>query len=244
MKPLLLDTYCKAGGAAMGYARAGWEVVGVDIDPQPNYPFEFHQGDAVEFIRQHGREFSAIHASPPCQAHSKAGKGCVVTLGAEYADLIPATREALEDIGRPYVIENVPFSGLRPDLKLVGYAFGLPIIRERWFEFGGGIWMLQPEIPKTRLQVSRGELVTVAGSGSRKTRRRKGDKMVYEADISFWRGSIVKTWQHAMGIDWPMTGKELANAIPPDYTEYIGREIIHQIQQRHEHYNCECEAKG
>ena len=229
MRPVILDTYCKAGGAAMGYHRAGFHVVGVDIEPQPHYPFEFHQADAVEFIRSHGHEFDVIHASPPCQAHSKAGKGCVVTQGSFYLDLIPATRSALDFVGRPYVIENVPHSGLRPDLKLFGYVFGLPIVRERWFEFGNGIWMMQPTIPKTRLQVSTGELVTVAGAGSRKTRRRVGDRMVYDADISFWRGSIVKTWQYAMGIDWNMTSKELANAIPPSYTEFIGLEIITQL---------------
>ncbi len=226
---ILLDTFCKAGGAGMGYHRAGFKIVGVDKEPQKNYPFEFVQADAIEFILDHGHEFDVIHASPPCQAHSKAGKACMVTTGKEYLDLIPDTRAALEAINRPYVMENVPYSGLRPDLKLVGYAFGLPIIRERWFEFGGGIWMMQPEIEKTQLQVSTGDLVTVAGAGSRQTRRRRGDKMVYENDIVFWKGSIVKTWQYAMGIDWMTNSAELANAIPPAYTEFIGLSIKNQI---------------
>lgn len=238
MKKILLDTFCKAGGAGMGYHQAGFQVVGVDIAPQKNYPFEFIQADAVQFILDHGHQFDAIHASPPCQAHSKAGKACMVTIGKEYPDLIPDTRQALEAIGKPYVIENVPFSGIRPDLKLKGIAFGLPIIRERWFEVGGGIWLMCPIMPLEKRQVSTGELVTVAGSGSTKTRRRRGDKMVYENNIAFWQGSIVKTWQYAMGIDWMTNSAELANAIPPAYTEYIGRMILEQLNLKNErNYN-------
>jgi DNA (cytosine-5)-methyltransferase 1 len=237
-KPLLLDTFCKAGGAAMGYHLAGYEVVGVDIEPQPNYPFQFIQADAIEYIRTHGHRFDVIHASPPCQGHSKAGKGCIVSHGKEYIDLIPATRQALEAVQRPYIIENVPFSGIRPDLKLFGYAFGLPVIRERWFELGGGIWAMCPVIPRTHLQVSNGDLVTVAGNGHRLNRRRQGHRMVYVHEFKGWRGNVVDTWSHALEIHWMKTARELANAIPPAYTQHIGAIVLPQLKsQPHVNHN-------
>src|SRR4051812_19572514 len=103
----LLDLYCCAGGASVGYDRAGFkDIVGVDISPQPNYPFEFHQGDAIEFVKEHGHEFDFIHASPPCQASSLISRG--TNAGKfDYEQLIPETRAALEATGKPFCIENV-----------------------------------------------------------------------------------------------------------------------------------------
>lgn len=226
---ILLDTYCKAGGAGMGYHLAGFEVVGVDREPQPRYPFRFIQADAVEYILEHGHLYDVIHASPPCQIHSKAGKAAMATHGVEYIDWIPATRAALEKIGVPYVIENVPFSGLRPDLRLFGYMFELPIIRERWFELGNGIWALNPTIAKPRgKSVSEGDFITVAGSGNSLNRKRIGDKMEYVNQFKEWKGSVKDSWSYAMGIDW-MNTRELAQAIPPAYTKYIGKLIIKQL---------------
>ncbi|MEZ5195082.1 MAG: DNA cytosine methyltransferase [Bacteroidales bacterium] len=128
----ILDTYCKAGGASRGYAEAGFQVVGVDIEPQPNYPFPFIQADAVEFIRKNGKDFDAIHASPPCQkfscstgSHRKAGKS--------YPDLIEPTRKALEATGKPFIMENVSQAPLRHDLILMGHMFNLWVIRKRIF---------------------------------------------------------------------------------------------------------------
>ena len=102
-KPRLLDLFCGAGGAAMGYYRAGFDVVGVDIKPQPRYQFEFHQGDALEYCAAHGYEFDVIHASPPCQAYSVTRS----IHGNEYPDLVAVTRAALQATGKPWVIENV-----------------------------------------------------------------------------------------------------------------------------------------
>jgi hypothetical protein len=155
VKPRLLDLFCKAGGAGKGYADAGFEVVGVDIEPQPNYPFAFVRAEALEQMRKllrgdvmpalvEGRDyrefwlsdFAAIHASPPCQAHVK-GLGAVnAALGREtrYGDLIPQTRALLEQTGLPYVIENVEGAPLTAAVKLCGSSFGLPLRRHRLFE--------------------------------------------------------------------------------------------------------------
>ena len=135
MRPRLLDLFCGAGGAAMGYHRAGFDVVGVDIRPQPRYPFEFHQADALEFLLD---GFDAIHASPPCQAHTALS---VMWNAREHPNLIPETRRLILEIGLPYVIENVV--GARRELdhpvEICGAALGLgtathQLARHRLFE--------------------------------------------------------------------------------------------------------------
>jgi len=114
----------------MGYARAGFEVVGVDINPQPRYPFEFHQADALDYLREHGHRFDAVHASPPCQAYSETRK----IQSNEHPELIPPTRAALQRVGLPWVIENVPGSPLIDPVELCGAMFGLRVYRHRLFE--------------------------------------------------------------------------------------------------------------
>lgn len=208
----------------MGYHRAGFKIVGVDHEPQPNYPFEFHQSDAIDFIKKFGAQFDVIHASPPCQAYSVAGKACVVTHGKEYPDLVDTTRDALIEVGRPYVVENVPSSPLRPDIILFGYMFNLPLVRQRWFELGGGIWMLNIKMTKPKKSLRAGDFVTVAGNGNSRNR----SSSIYYDKPKFWKGNVHDTWAYAMGIDW-MTTKELAQAIPPAYTEFIGKEIMKQL---------------
>ncbi|MFB9953561.1 DNA cytosine methyltransferase [Cellulomonas denverensis] len=127
----MLDLFCCAGGAAMGYRRAGFDVVGVDIDPQPRYPFEFHQGDALKFLLEHHGEFDAFHASPPCQAYTLAQR----IQGNDHPDFIAATRSAFELIGKPWVIENVPGSPLNHPVTYCGASFpGLRVYRHRLFE--------------------------------------------------------------------------------------------------------------
>lgn len=200
----------------MGYHRAGFKVVGVDIEPQPNYPFEFYQGDAIEFIRNNGGDFDVIHASPPCQKYSVAAH--IHKNYEKHPDLLPETREALDNTGKPWIIENVPFSPMRPDLKLFGYMFGLKVIRQRWFEFGNGLFLMQPGIPQQIGTVKEGDFACVFGNGS--YRKSKGD-----APPKFRKSSVKKTWAFAMGIDW-MNVAEMAEAIPPAYTEYIGKEIL------------------
>jgi len=138
-RPRLLDLFCCQGGAGMGYYLAGFEVEGVDIEPQPRYPFPMHQGDALTFLAEHWREFDAVHASPPCPRYAN------VTQWRgnpdEHPDLLPATREALTALPIPWVIENVPEAPIRPDYLLCGTMFGLKVRRHRAFEtsWGGGL---------------------------------------------------------------------------------------------------------
>lgn len=207
VKPRLLDLFCCQGGAAMGYHRAGFEVTGVDISPQPRYPFQFHQADALAFVKEHGHEFDAIHASPPCHDHTalKSRAGLDGT-----AHLLPDTREALQALGKPYVIENVPGAPIRKDLVLCGEQFGLRTVRHRWFEFSDGLLILgMPHIPHS----------AKTSTKKRKTCWDAGMHISVTGDIGVTIGSQV------MKIDW-MTRDGLSQAIPPDYTEYIGRQLI------------------
>jgi DNA (cytosine-5)-methyltransferase 1 len=206
----LLDLFCCAGGAAMGYHRAGFEVVGVDINPQPRYPFEFHQGDALEYLAAHGHEFDVIHASPPCQHSSALTKG--TNKGREYVNLIPQTRALLAGMPAFTIIENVQGSGLRRDLTLCGEMFGLGVIRHRYFETNWNV--RQPEHVPHRGRVRGwrhgeyfdGPYLAVHGEGGGK--------------------GTVAEWQAAMGIDWTCDRKSIAEAIPPAYAEFIGRQLV------------------
>ena len=128
-RPRLLDLFSGAGGAAMGYHRAGFDVVGVDVKPQPRYPFEFHQADALTFPLD---GFDAIHASPPCQYHAKVTRW----RGSRdnHRDLISATRDRLRASGAPWVVENVTEAPVRPDFLLCGSMFGINVRRHRAFE--------------------------------------------------------------------------------------------------------------
>jgi len=214
----LLDLFCGAGGAAAGYNRAGFDVVGVDIKPQPRYPFEFHQADAFEYLREHGHEFDTIHASPPCQKYSRATKSCNRD---NHPDLLPEVRRLLAKIGAPYVMENVPGAPMASGaITLCGLMFGLKVFRHRLFE--SSAILLQPEhVSHKGLRVGDG-MYSVAGSGGRwKTWG------VVKRDVS--KGTVVE-WRDAMGIPW-MTRRELTQAIPPAYTEYIGRQLMAVLKQ-------------
>jgi hypothetical protein len=133
IRPRLLDLFCGAGGAAKGYFRAGFDVVGVDISPQKHYPFEFHQSDALEYLSVHWKEFEVIHASPECQGYSQTqympGRKPI-----KYKRQVGEVRELLEGIGKPYVIENVIGAPLINPLILCGTMFGLRVFRHRGFE--------------------------------------------------------------------------------------------------------------
>lgn len=212
MKPRLLDLYCGAGGAARGYQLAGFHVTGVDIEPQPRYAGDsFIQADALEYARSHAWGYDAIHASPPCHDHSnlsyRSGKD-----GSGY--LLAATREVLNRLGRPYVIENVPGAPMRPDIILCGEMFGLRTIRHRWFELGGW-WTLSPMHPPHTAKTSA------------KKRMRDwlaGMHVSVTGDVTMYVG------REAMGIDW-MTANELSQAIPPLFTRYIGTALLGQITE-------------
>jgi C-5 cytosine-specific DNA methylase len=205
-RPRLLDLFCGAGGAGMGYDRAGFEVTGVDNRPQPRYPFTFVQADAMTFPLD---GFDAIHASPPCQPFSCATPR---RLRGEHADLVQAARARLNGKGLPWVIENVPLAPVRPDIELCGCVVGLPELeRKRWFELGA--WSSFDLRPPCYHPIP---VVTVVGHG----RCRTGVP-----------GTNLKAdWARAMRIDW-MTRDELAQAIPPAYTEYIGGLLLAQLER-------------
>lgn len=209
----LLDLFCGAGGAAMGYHRAGWDVVGVDIAPQPRYPFEFHQADALHWALEHWGEFDAIHASPPCQRFS-AMSNCRPGLSDEYPDFIAATRALCELTGLGYVIENVPGSPLRADVELCGHMFGRELYRHRIFE--ANMPLTQPVHSKHTLPASK------AGHW------KPGTVMSISGHVS----PIAKA-REVMGISW-MTRDELAESIPPVYTHYIGHDLLLAVAAREE----------
>lgn len=213
MKPLLLDTYCKAGGCTKGYQQAGFYVVGVDIEPQKNYcGDEFFQGDALEFIERHGREFTVIHASPPCQAYSRTKS----LHKNKHPRLVAPTRAVLKATGKPYVIENVPGSPLQNYVILCGTMFGLRVFRHRLFECDPPIWFA----PKACHHWAR-----ASGNSALKKEKRVTPNLT-DFDILTVTGHdfIVADAKIAMGIDW-MTRDELSQAIPPTYTEFIGRRM-------------------
>lgn len=209
MKPKLLDLYCGAGGAAMGYHRAGFEVVGVDIKPQKNYPFEFHQADALEYPFD---GFDAIHASPPCQSYSRCKSMPWVH---EQPKLIEATRTYFQNSGLPFVIENVAGAPMENYFILCGLMFGLKVFRHRLFE--SNFLILTPPHPThSGKKIGENGYVCVAGNGDSGRGRIPPDHR------------NKSSWQRGMCIDW-MTMKEMAQAIPPAYTEYIGKQLIQAI---------------
>ena len=212
MRPRILDLFCGAGGAAMGYHRAGFNVVGVDINPQPNYPFKFVQFDAVEYLvaarwHQADYEFDAIHASPPCQDHMRGGQHPEHGTGW----LLDATRQLLIGTGLPWVIENVPGAPMRADFRLCGCQFGLRLRRERWFETSWeGFAFMEPCHHE-------GPVPSVVGTGTPS----------WVAKVLGYNPGIAEL-RECMGIDW-MNRKELSQAIPPAYCEFIGTQLLAQI---------------
>jgi DNA (cytosine-5)-methyltransferase 1 len=212
MRPRLLDLFSGAGGAGMGYHQAGFDVVGVDISPQPRYPFEFLQADALEVAadREYLASFDAVHASPPCQAYSVAAQGHR-NAGKEYPDLLAPARLALERSGLPWVIENVPGAPMRSDCRLCGCQFGLDLRRERWFETSWRAFQLMPPCHHPY------PVPSVVGHGTPSWVRQQ---LGYNPTIADYR--------RCMGIDW-MNRNELSQAIPPAYTRYIGEQLLAAI---------------
>ncbi|WP_435185934.1 DNA methylase [Streptomyces sp. bgisy126] len=225
VRPLLLDLFCCAGGAAMGYRRAGFDVVGVDIAPRPNYPFTFIQTDALEYLADliatgEIERFALVHTSPPCQA------GCALTVGTNrskgwggtHVDLVPPTRVLLETSGLPYVIEQPNGRAeIRKDLTLCGEQFSLGVLRHRNFELGR--WSVtRPAHPKHRGRVRGwrhgeffdGPYVAAYGNGGGKP--------------------SVPELQAAMGITWTDVREELTEAIPPAYTHWIGAQFLARVR--------------
>jgi len=195
-----LDLFCGAGGASMGIHRAGFEVTGVDIKPQPRYPFQFIQADAMEFPLE-GYDF--VWASPPCQRYTHAQHAAKNR--DAHPDLVPETREKLIAWGGPWIMENVPGSPVFPHFILCGSMFGLELRRHRLFETSAPIFSLVPKCDHSR------KIYSVFGHGSGNRNR------------SDW--GTVADWKRAMGIDW-MVRDELSQAIPPAYSEFLCRQVM------------------
>jgi len=231
VKPILLDLFCCEGGAGKGYSDAGWDVFGVDKDPQPLYPFWFHQGDALEVaevLLSGGSieftkagvgtraltltEVAAGHGSPPCQsftAYRRRGSG----VGDSYANLIPETRSAFKLMGIPYVIENVPGAPLEGPVQFCGSSFGLDVRRHRLFE--SNIALNAPPCDHA-WQTPRFPPAT-----NRSNLRRT-------VEVGVWRIPL-EVQRRAMGIGW-MTLRGLSEAIPPAYTEFIGQQLLEHLR--------------
>ena len=209
----------------MGYKLAGFdEIVGVDIVEQPNYPFEFVQMDAIEFLKtQDLSSFDAIHASPPCQAFSKCKSLSIARNGGKYGeheDYIERVRELLKKIGKPYVIENVEGSPLNNPISLCGSQFeNLYTQRKRLFESNvvlntPNVKVKRHKTPSAGNGIGEDGWISICGSGG-----------VRGMNAT----QILQYWGFALGgIDW-MTRAELAEAIPPKYTEFIGKQLIEYI---------------
>jgi len=218
-RPLLLDAFCCAGGASKGYHDAGFEVVGVDLVSQPNYPYEFVQGDAVKLLGDRGfmAQFDAAAGSPPCQGYSQMTR-CRPGLAAEYPRLLPAVKELCRAWGGPWIIENVEGSGLAHQCDLLGthgimlcpMMFGRELYRHRYFEasFPLEAPRQHPRHDKPASKAGHwkpGTVISVAGNC---------------APIGLAR--------EVMGIDWT-TRDELREAIPPYFTEYLGRILLEHM---------------
>lgn len=208
-RPLLLDLFCGAGGCSAGYHRAGFDVVGVDLNPQKNYPYEFHQADAMTFPLN---GFDAIHASPPCQAYSQAAQS-QRNAGKEYPDLLAEMRDRLNESGVPWVIENVPGAPMRPDIRICGCQVGLELRRVRWFETSWHAFDLSQPCYHPH------PVVSVVGHGTPSWVR---EQLGYNPSIADYRA--------AMGINW-MNRNELSQAIPPAYTEVVGRHLLAEVNR-------------
>lgn len=238
----ILDLFCKAGGAARGYDRAGFDVVGVDVEPQPRYPYEFVQGCAIDFLRLliEGRgpegwelnDFDAVHASPPCQKFTRLR----MPNAKRHPDLVTPTLALLRQCRRPWVVENVPGAPIDAHLILCGSMFGLgtgeaELRRHRHFELGG-FFCFQPDCRHGQRKV-----IGVYGGGGKDKRRpsvvgvwgNAGGKMARDGTQQFNKSERAE----AMGIDW-MTVGELSQAVPPAYTKYIGGWLLKALKRRRE----------
>lgn len=216
-KPRLLDMFCCAGGAATGYSEAGFEVVGVDIKAQPNYPYPFIQADALSLSQEFLATFDAVHASPPCQSYSDLAKR---NGNADaWPRLIEPTRNLLKASALAYVIENVEGAPLHQPVMLCGTMFkGLRVLRHRLFEANFPI-----------LTPKHGPHPKVHTFDKRKSHYGKTDDMRDFVQVTGGGNCTIAAAKDAMGIHW-MTKNELNEAIPPAYTRFIGRQLLQHLR--------------
>jgi DNA (cytosine-5)-methyltransferase 1 len=195
----------------MGYHRAGFDVVGVDHRPQPRYPFALVVADALEYVAEHGREYDAVHASPPCQAYSRMRR----ITQREYPELVAPTRRLLDQIGRPYVIENVEGAPLTNYVTLCGTMFGLRVRRHRWFETHPLLPIMTPS-HACHDGVATGRLIGQRLQGPKPPGQRI-PPVFTEAEK-----------RAAIGVEW-MTIVECREAIPPAYTELLASFLLEEL---------------
>lgn len=213
-----LDLFCKAGGAGKGLSQAGFTVLGIDIEPQPRYPFEFKLADAFDCAPMF-RDFDLVWASPKCQRWTPRaqGRGTAETHEDQVTPLRPILEAMARERGNLWCMENVPRSPLRRDLILTGDMFGMRTYRKRVFEMN--FFVMAPPHRKPFGPKTRPGSVTVAGASGGSSNR------------DGWQNGRKDAWQEAMGIDW-MTNEEMANAVPPAYAEFIGRAAMDVIRHR------------
>lgn len=231
----LLDLFCCAGVGAEGYAAAGFEVVGVDKNPQSRYPYKFFQADALDVLAEGGvcddgkwplyiSDFDAIHASPPCQvftAYQRTGNV------GEYEDLIAPTRELLKDTGLPYIIENVVGAPLENPVTLCGSMFDLDVQRHRFFETN---WPLEPPTWGCRHKIWAPDRYP----GGRSKQRTGSSRGLVRSTVEIGTWDIpLKTQLRAMGMDEnrEIQVHELSEGIPPAYTEFIGEQLMAYLRR-------------
>jgi DNA (cytosine-5)-methyltransferase 1 len=227
-RPRLLDLFCCEGGAGVGYQRAGFDVTGVDLNPQPRYPFPFIQADAIQYVTDHGHEYDAIHASPPCQLYSITKH----SHSAEHPDLVGPTRDALQSTGLPWIIENVVGAPLVNPLILCGTEFDLTAVdtdgtplylrRHRLFEsnrylFGAG---------GCRCAAYKHRGWTCAGAYGGGSSDRAHAKFVRRG--GYTPGKQVRAALLG-GLDW-MTLHGLSQSIPPAYTAFLGAQMLTYLE--------------
>lgn len=225
-RPRLLDLFCCEGGAAMGYHRAGFDVVGIDLERRGHrYPFEFIQADAIAYVLEHGHEYDAIHASPPCQLYS-------VTHNAhnskKHPDLVDPTRDAILSTGKPYIIENVPGAPLIDPITLCGAAFdltatdidGTALVLRRHRLFESNVWLWPVECACLIYKDLGYRVAGAYGNGSETPEAAKIRQGGYTPKPAV-RAEL-------LGIDW-MTRNGLSQSIPPAYTQYLGEQLIEHL---------------
>lgn len=213
----------------MGYQLAGWDVVGVDINPQPRYPFEFHQADAVQYLVDHWQEFDAVHASPPCQRYSLSTPE---ETRDDHPDLVGPTRDALNLTGLPWIMENVPGAPLDHPVTLCGAAFGLTdevdglkLVLRRHRLFESNVWITPVECECLLYRDAGYQVATITGGGGTDNRTRppkpgQRKRGGYQPDT--------EACARIMGTPW-MSLRGTVQAIPPAFTRYLGTELLENV---------------